>query len=170
MRSLKEHPADALGVSKRPAVPAKLSGAKQSGGRSAWAEAQKTPTTGSHKASAKRQIDHDGGGDINMKAATHNTPGFSADLSRQALKAVFPVPRVGLGWPQTRLRSGLKSENLRFFIPSFRTQPKEENLRFFIPSFRTQTKGGKRYGFPPLDTSFPFGILGYSLANRCERY
>ena len=23
-------------------------------------------------------------------------------------------------------------------------------------SFRTQTKGGKRYGFPPLDTSFPF--------------
>ena len=35
--------------------------------------------------------------------------------------------------------------------------PQLENLRFCIPFlFRTPTKGGKRCGFPPLDTSFPF--------------
>ena len=55
---------------------------------------------------------------------------------------------------------------LEYWVISWRTDAKgawrlglsfpNKKLRFFIPSLRTHTKGGKRYGFPPLDTSFPF--------------
>ena len=52
-------------------------------------------------------------------------------------------------------------------------KPATEPTVSLFPSIPNPDQRKKTMRFSPegtLDTSFPFGILGYSLANRCERY